>query len=150
MVFASYCTRAIPCKGGFTMDHRARIQRIDIERHAQGLTIRQLADMCQLSASTVSRTLSRKTDPTEYTMHAMEESLGITDSKAEDPAVAALPDDPIVERYINLQDIRIAWLRAFYNRELAEKDRWIHFLIILCLLLVFLLLIFCFIMESPI
>lgn len=131
------------------MDHRARIQRIDIERHAQGLTIQQLADMCQISASTVSRTLSRKTDPTEYTMHAMEESLGITDSKAEDPA-AALPDDPIVESYIHLQDIRVARLRAFYNRELAEKDRWIHFLIILCLLLVSLLLIFCFIMESPI
>ena len=132
------------------MDHSDRIQRIDTERHAQGLTIQQLADMCQISASTVSRTLSGKTDPTEYTINAMEESLGITDSKAEDPAVAALPDDPIVERYINLQDIRIAWLRAFYNRELAEKDRWIHFLIILCLLLVSLLLIFCFIMESPI
>ena len=132
------------------MDNRARIQRIDIERHDHGLTIQQLADMCQLSASTVSRALSRKTDPTEYTMHAMEESLGITDSKAEDPAVSALPDDPVVVRYIHLQDIRVARLRAFYNRELAEKDRWIHFLIILCLLLVFLLLVFCFIMESHI
>ena len=130
------------------MDNRARIQRIDIERHAQGLSIQQLADMCQLSASTVSRTLSRKTDPTEYTMHAMEESLGITDSKAEDPAAAALPDDPVVASYIHLQDICVARLRAFYNRELAEKDRWIHFLIILCLLLVSLFLIFCFIMES--
>ena len=48
------------------MDHSDRIQRIDIERHAQGLTIQQFADMCQLSASTVSRTLSRKTDPTRY------------------------------------------------------------------------------------
>ena len=132
------------------MDNRARIQRIDIERHDHGLPIQQLADMCQLSASTVSRALSRKTDPTEYTMHAMEESLGITDSKAEDPAVSALPDDPVVVRYIHLQDIRVARLRAFYNRELAEKDRWIHFLIILCLLLVFLLLVFCFIMESHI
>lgn len=132
------------------MDNRARIQRIDIERHDQGLTIQQFADMCQLSASTVSRTLSGKTDPTEYTMHAMEEALGVTDSKAEDPAVSALPDDPVVARYIHLQDIRVARLRAFYNRELAEKDRWIHFLIILCLLLVFLLLVFCFIMESPI
>ena len=130
------------------MDNRARVQRIDIERHAQGLSIQQLADMCQISASTVSRTLSRKTDPTEYTMHAMEESLGISDSKAEDPVAAALPDDTIVERYINLQDIRISRLRAFYNRELAKKDRWIHFLIILCLLLVSLFLIFCFIMES--
>ena len=132
------------------MDNRSRIQRIDIERHDQGLTIQQLADMCQLSASTVSRTLSGKTAPTEYTIHAMEDSLGITDSKTEDPAVSALPDDPVVARYIHLQDIRVARLRAFYNRELAEKDRWIHFLIILCLLLVFLLLVFCFIMESPI
>ena len=148
MALASYCTRAIACKGGLAMDNRARIQRIDIERHAQGLSIQQLADMCQLSASTVSRTISRKTDPTEYTMHAMEESLGISDSKAEDPVAAALPDDPMVERYIHLQDIRIARLRAFYNRELAKKDRWIHFLIILCLLLVSLFLIFCFIMES--
>ena len=37
------------------MDHSDRIQRIDVERHAQGLTIQQLADMCQISASTVSR-----------------------------------------------------------------------------------------------
>lgn len=131
------------------MDNRARIQRIDIERHAQGLSIQQLADMCQLSASTVSRTISRKTDPTEYTMHAMEESLGISDSKSEDPVSAALPDDPMVERYIHLQDIRVARLRAFYNRELAEKDRWIRFLLILCLLLVSLLLVFCVIIESP-
>ena len=131
------------------MDHCGRIQRIDIERHTQGLSIQQLADMCQISASTVSRTLSGKTDPTEYTMHAMEESLGITDSKAEDPVAAALPDDPMVERYIHLQDIRVARLRAFYNRELAEKDRWIRFLLILCLLLVSLLLVFCVIIESP-
>ena len=63
----------------------------------------------------------------------------------EEPVVRML----MVERYIHLQDIRVARLRAFYNRELAEKDRWIRFLLILCLLLVSLLLVFCVIIESP-
>ena len=131
------------------MDIGERIQRIDTHRHLQGLTIQQLADMCRLSPSTVSRTIAGKTEPTEYTVRAMEDALGITDASASDPVTDSLPDDPIVERYIRLQDARVARLRAFYNRELAEKDRWIHFLFVLCLFLAALSLALCIMVESP-
>lgn len=126
------------------MDIEGRIARIDAERHNQGLSIQQLADMCQLSASTVSRTLAGKTEPTDYTIHAMEESLGIADSPMD-----SLPEEQTIERYMKLQDSRIARLRAFYNRELAEKDRWIRFLCVLCLFLIVLCLALCLMMESP-
>lgn len=126
------------------MDIDGRIERIDAERHSQGLSIQQLADMCQLSASTVSRTLAGKTEPTDYTIHAMEESLGIADAPMD-----SLPEEQTIERYMKLQDSRIARLRAFYNRELAEKDRWIRFLCVLCLFLVVISLTLCLIVESP-
>lgn len=126
------------------MDIGGRIERIDAERHNQGLSIQQLADMCQLSASTVSRTLAGKTEPTDYTIHAMEESLGIADEPMD-----SLPEEQTIERYMKLQDSRIARLRAFYNRELAEKDRWIQFLCVLCLFLVVISLALCLIVESP-
>lgn len=126
------------------MDIDGRIERIDAERHSQGLSIQQLADMCQLSASTVSRTLAGKTEPTDYTIHAMEESLGIADAPMD-----SLPEEQTIERYMKLQDSRIARLRAFYNRELAEKDRWIWFLCVLCLFLVVISLAMCLMMESP-
>ena len=126
------------------MDIDGRIERIDAERHSQGLSIQQLADMCQLSASTVSRTLAGKTEPTDYTIHAMEESLGIADAPMD-----SLPEEQTIERYMKLQDSRIARLRAFYNRELAEKDRWIRFLCVLCLFLIVLSLSLCLMIESP-
>ena len=126
------------------MDIDGRIERIDAERHNQGLSIQQLADMCQLSASTVSRTLAGKTEPTDYTMHAMEESLGIADAPMDN-----LPEEQTIERYMKLQDSRIARLRAFYNRELAGKDRWIRFLCVLSLFLIVLSLALCLMVESP-
>lgn len=131
------------------MDIEERIQRIDDVRHVQGLSIQQLADMCHISKSTVSRTLAGKTAPTEYTLRAMEESLGITDSEIGDNIMAPYANDPIVERYLNTQENRIVRLRAFYNRELAEKDRWIHLLLYILLLLVILMILICLFMESP-
>ena len=124
------------------MDIGGIIERIDTERRKQGLSIQQLADMCQLSASTVSRTLAGKTAPTE-------EALGIADFQPGGQQVGTLPDEQAIERYMNLQDSRVARLRAFYNRELAEKDRWIRFLCVLCLFLLVLSLALCLMMESP-
>ena len=63
--------------------------------------------------------------------------------------MGTLPDEQAIERYMNLQDSRVARLRAFYNRELAEKDRWIRFLCVLCLFLLVLSLALCLMMESP-
>ena len=57
------------------MDLKSRIDRINAARKEHGLSIQQLADMCGISASTVSRTLAGKTEPTDYTIHAMEDAL---------------------------------------------------------------------------
>lgn len=113
-----------------------RIDAIMQERQKQGLSIQQLADMCQLSASTVSRTLSGKTDPSEYTIHAMEEALGITDEQTGEPIDAHIENDPILQRYLNMQETRILRLRAHYNMLIAEKNRWIMMLFLLSLSLV--------------
>lgn len=115
------------------MDIGGRIERIDAERHNQGLSIQQLADMCQISASTVSRTLAGKTEPTDYTIHAMEQSLGITDKPVGDAIMEHVESDPILERYLNMQEMRIIRLRAHYNMLLAEKNRWIRRLFFLCI-----------------
>lgn len=113
-----------------------RIKAIIQERNKQGLSIQQLADMCQISASTVSRTLSGKTEPTDFTINAMEGALGITDNPMGDPIMERVASDPILERYLNMQEMRIVRLRAHYNMLLAEKNRWIMMLFILCLVFV--------------
>lgn len=113
-----------------------RIKAIIRAKEAQGLTDSQLADMCRLSCSTVSRTFSEKTEPTEYTINAMEEALGITDIPNGEPIQEHIADDPILQRYLNMQEIRINRLRAHYNMLLAGKDRWIRNLFVLSITLV--------------
>ncbi|MGN1026196.1 MAG: multiprotein-bridging factor 1 family protein [Faecousia sp.] len=115
---------------------KSRIENIIQARQEQGLSIQQLADMCQLSASTVSRTLSGKTEPTEYTIKVMEDALGITDKPIGDSIMDRVSNDPILERYLNMQEVRINRLRAHYNMLLAEKTRWINMLFVLSLILV--------------
>ena len=53
-----------------------RLEAIRSEKNRQGLSDTQLADMCDLSHSTVSRAFSGKTEPSEYTLNAMETALG--------------------------------------------------------------------------
>lgn len=118
------------------MDLRGRIERINATRKEHGLTMQQLADMCGLSASTVSRTLSGKTEPTDYTINTMEDALGITDDPIGEPIMERAASDPILERYLNMQEMRITRMRAHYNMLLAEKNRWIMLLFILSLVLV--------------
>ena len=52
-----------------------RLEAIRSEKQRQGLSDTQLADMCDLSHSTVSRAFSGKTEPSEYTLNAMESAL---------------------------------------------------------------------------
>lgn len=118
------------------MELKERIDRINAARKEHGLSIQQLADMCQISASTVSRTLAGKTEPTDFTITAMEGALGITDNPIGDPIMERVASDPILERYLNMQEMRIIRLRAHYNMLLAEKNRWIKLLFILSLVLV--------------
>lgn len=118
------------------MDLKERIDRINAARKEHGLSIQQFADMCGISASTVSRTLVGKTEPTDFTISAMEGSLGITDNPMGDPIMERVASDPILERYLNMQEMRIVRLRAHYNMLLAEKNRWIMLLFILCIVFV--------------
>lgn len=118
------------------MDLKSRIDRINDARKEHGLTMQQLADMCDLSASTVSRTLAGKTEPTDFTINTMEGALGITDDPIGEPIMERAASDPILERYLNMQEMRIIRMRAHYNMLLAEKNRWIMLLFILSLILV--------------
>lgn len=118
------------------MDLKDRIERINATRREYGLTMQQLADMCEISASTISRTLAGKTEPTDFTINAMEGALGITDNPVGDPIMERVASDPILERYLNMQEMRIVRLRAHYNMLLAEKNRWIMLLFVLSLILV--------------
>ena len=109
-----------------------RLEAIRTEKLRQGLSDTQLADMCDLSHSTVSRAFSGKTEPSEYTLNAMETALGTGSA----PPESADPEDMTLRQYQALMENRIARMRAFYNMLLAEKDRaisekrrWIIFLV---------------------
>lgn len=102
-----------------------RIERIIQAKQEQGLSVQQLADMSRLAASTISRTLSGKTAPSEYTIRTLEEVLGLLNQPEEDPIIARAADDPILQRYLLMLEDRISRMRAHYNMLLAEKNRWI-------------------------
>lgn len=111
-----------------------RLEAIRTEKLRQGLSDTQLADMCDLSHSTVSRAFSGKTEPSEYTLNAMETALGTGSA----PPEAAGQEDMTLRQYQALMENRIARMRAFYNMLLAEKDRaiaekrrWVIFLVCL-------------------
>ncbi len=102
-----------------------RIEKIIQAKQEQGLSVQQLSDMSKLSASTISRTLSGKTTPTEYTIRMLEEVLGLLNKPEEDPILKRAADDPILHRYLLMLEDRISRMRAHYNMLLAEKNRWI-------------------------
>ena len=108
-----------------------RLDEIRREKNRQGLSDTQL---CDLSHSTVSRAFSGKTDPSEYTLNAMETALGTNREPKGEPTT----EDITLRQYQALMENRIARMRAFYNMLLAEKDRaisekrrWIIFLVAL-------------------
>ena len=118
------------------MTSRERIARIKKSTKEQGLTNQQLADMSQISASTVSRTLAGKTEPEQYTLEVMEAALGITDKPVEDPAVPQGNIDQHAQLYINLMDTRISRMRAHYNMIFADKNRWLAISVAINIILV--------------
>ena len=118
-----------------------RLEAIRSEKNRQGLSDTQLADMCDLSHSTVSRAFSGKTEPSEYTLNAMETALGTDHTHKEEIS----PDEMTLRQYQSLMENRIARMRAFYNMLLAEKDRaiaekrrWIIFLVALSIAIILL------------
>ena len=118
-----------------------RLEAIRTEKLRQGLSDTQLADMCDLSHSTVSRAFSGKPEPSEYTLNAMETALATGSA----PPEAADQDDITLRQYQALMENRIARMRAFYNMLLAEKDRaiaekrrWVIFLVCLSIAIILL------------
>lgn len=118
-----------------------RLEAIRSEKQRQGLSDTQLADMCDLSHSTVSRAFSGKTEPSEYTLNAMETALGTN----REPQEEAVTDGITLRQYQALMENRIARMRAFYNMLLAEKDRaiaekrrWIIFLVAMSIAIILL------------
>lgn len=118
-----------------------RLEAIRTEKNRQGLSDTQLADMCDLSHSTVSRAFSGKTEPSEYTLNAMETALGTDHTHKEEIS----PDEMTLRQYQSLTESRIARMRAFYNMLLAEKDRaiaekrrWIIFLVAMSIAIILL------------
>ena len=118
-----------------------RLEAIRTEKLRQGLSDTQLADMCDLSNSTVSRAFSGKTEPSEYTLNAMETALGTDHTHKEEIS----PDEMTLRQYQSLMESRIARMRAFYNMLLAEKDRaiaekrrWIIFLVAMSIAIILL------------
>lgn len=120
------------------MDLSERVTALKNEKKKQNLSIQQMADMSGLSAATVSRTLAEKTEPSIYTLSALENALGlgIDPPPGENPLEQHIGDDPLLKYYFTLQESRIERLRAHYNMLLAEKNRWIKFLLVISLLLV--------------
>lgn len=118
-----------------------RLDEIRREKNRQGLSDTQFADMCDLSHSTVSRAFSGKTEPSEYTLNAMESALGTN----REPQEEAETEDITLRQYQALMENRIARMRAFYNMLLAEKDRaiaekrrWIIFLVAMSIAIILL------------
>ena len=120
------------------MDLSERVTALKTEKKKQNLSIQQMADMSGLSAATVSRTLSEKTEPSIYTLSALENALGlgIDPPPGENPLEQHIGDDPLLKYYFTLQESRIERMRAHYNMLLAEKNRWLKFLLVITLLLV--------------
>ncbi|MGN1027565.1 MAG: helix-turn-helix domain-containing protein [Faecousia sp.] len=120
------------------MDLSDRVTALKNEKEKQHLSIQQMADMSGLSATTVSRTLAEKTEPSVYTLDALEKALGlgIELPPGENPLEQRIGDDPLLKYYFALQESRIERMRAHYNMILTEKNRWIKFLFVIALLLV--------------
>lgn len=120
------------------MDLSDRVTALKNEKEKQHLSIQQMADMSGLSAATVSRTLAEKTEPSVYTLDALEKALGlgIELPPGENPLEQRIGDDPLLKYYFALQESRIERMRAHYNMILTEKNRWIKFLFVIALLLV--------------
>lgn len=120
------------------MDLSERVTALKSEKEKQHLSIQQMADMSGLSAATVSRTLAEKTEPSVYTLDALEKALGlgIELPPGENPLEQRIGDDPLLKYYFALQESRIERMRAHYNMLLTEKNRWLKFLLVITLLLV--------------
>ena len=108
------------------------IEKLKQEKVKQNLTTQQIADRCDIPASTISRLLSGQTDnPSIYTLSevcralsvSLDELFGI--ARPEPPKVEQEPPQSVVDHG--------AELAAMYKDQLAAKDSWIKRLFFVCI-----------------
>ena len=108
------------------MDIDHQLERITAAKNAQGLTNQQLADLAGINKSTVYRIFGGKTTPDTQTLHLMELALGISDTPPVELQIVDSGDSETIKNLLKIQEQRVAQLRCYYNRSLAEKDRIIQ------------------------
>lgn len=108
------------------MDIDHQLERITAAKNAQGLTNQQLADLAGINKSTVYRIFGGKTTPDTQTLRLMELALGISDTPPVELQIVDSGDSETIKNLLKIQEQRVAQLRCYYNRSLAEKDRIIQ------------------------
>lgn len=105
------------------MDVDRQLERIMAAKNAQGLTNQQFADLAGINKSTVYRIFGGKVTPDTETIRLMEVAMGICDTPQTEPEIIGSGENEAIASLIRIQDHRVAQLRCYYNRSLAEKDR---------------------------
>lgn len=105
------------------MDIDKQVERIIAAKNAQGLTNQQLADLAGINKSTVYRIFGGKTTPDSETIRLMELALGISDTPPVEAEIIDAGESDTIKNLLRIQEQRVAQLRCYYNRSLAEKDR---------------------------
>ena len=105
------------------MDIDKQLERIIAAKNDQGLTNQQLADLAGINKSTVYRIFGGKTTPDTETICLMERALGISDTPPVEPEIIDARESDTIKNLLQIQEQRVAQLRCYYNRSLAEKDR---------------------------
>ena len=96
-----------------------RIEKIVAAQTEQGISTQQLAAMSTVSKSTIYRILRGETSPDTATLNLLEDALGLGAAPSAADAAHAMA---------------CRSCRQGYNRQLAEKERWLRRLV--CLVLV--------------
>lgn len=105
------------------MSTDSQLERILEAKNAQGLTNQQFADLVGINKSTVYRIFGGKVTPDSQTINLMEQALGISDTPPVEPEIIDHGESETIKNLLRIQEQRVAQLRCYYNRSLAEKDR---------------------------
>lgn len=108
------------------MEAENQMERIIAAKNAQGLTNQQLADLAGINKSTIYRIFGGKTTPDTQTLRMLELALGISDTPPVEPQIISTAESDAIRNLLAIQEQRVAQLRCYYNRSLAEKDRIIQ------------------------
>ena len=105
------------------MEAENQMQRIIAAKNAQGMTNQKLADLAGITKSTIYRIFGGNTTPDTQTLRMLELALGISDTPPVEPQIISTAESDAIRNLLQIQEQRVAQLRCYYNRSLAEKDR---------------------------